>query len=461
MTKKNLMFSLISGLMLGLSFPPFHLGFLAWIFLIPLFQIFNKAIKLSEKIILFYIAGFTSYAIITHWVALNSGTSVQVAIISYLAICIFYSFYWVLFCLILHIFEKRKLSYKIQLLLIPLVWVFIENLRDIGPLAAPWLNFSLTQTGYNRLIQVVSLHEDLSSLIIILLNVLFYSFISLKQKKYIYGFISLLLINALVGQILIANYNSTNFQKQINVSIGQPVIYPDEKWNPQFKNRNSTIMNDLLEKSLESNPDVIVWPEAALTSFLAVSNSRERIKLQKKIIDSALITGIPQRMYLNNELKVYNSAIFLRPDGFYDTYQKIFLVPFAEYVPFFKKWLSKMNQFDDMGSFTAGENYNIFQIGDIKSSILICYDSSSFKIAKKMVDKGAEIIFVITNDSYVGKAMPYQHFEHAKLRSIELGVPVVQSANNGISGIILPSGEVLIKSEIDERNVYNKIIKLK
>ena len=461
MTKKNLMFSLISGLMLGLSFPPFHLGFLAWIFLIPLFQIFNKAIKLSEKIILFYIAGFTSYAIITHWVALNSGTSVQVAIISYLAICIFYSFYWVLFCLILHIFEKRKLSYKIQLLLIPLVWVFIENLRDIGPLAAPWLNFSLTQTGYNRLIQVVSLHQDLSSLIIILLNVLVYSFISLKQKKYIYGFISLLLINALVGQILIANYNSTNFQKQINVSIGQPVIYPDEKWNPQFKNRNSTIMNDLLEKSLESNPDVIVWPEAALTSFLAVSNSRERIKLQKKIIDSALITGIPQRMYLNNELKVFNSAIFLRPDGFYDTYQKIFLVPFAEYVPFFKKWLSKMNQFDDMGSFTAGENYNIFQIGDIKSSILICYDSSSFKIAKKMVDKGAEIIFVITNDSYVGKAMPYQHFEHAKLRSIELGVPVVQSANNGISGIILPSGEVLIKSEIDERNVYNKIIKLK
>ena len=461
MTKKNLMFSLISGLMLGLSFPPFHLGFLAWIFLIPLFQIFNKAIKLSEKIILFYIAGFTSYAIITHWVALNSGTSVQVAIISYLAICIFYSFYWVLFCLILHTFEKRKLSYKIQLLLIPFVWVFIENLRDIGPLAAPWLNFSLTQTGYNRLIQVVSLHEDLSSYIIILLNVLVYRFISLKQKKYIYSFISLLLINAMVGQILIANYNSTNFQKQINVSIGQPVIYPDEKWNPQLKNRNANIMNDLLEKSLESNPDVIVWPEAALTSFLAVSNSRERIKLQKKITDSALITGIPQRMYLNNELKVYNSAIFLRPDGFYDTYQKIFLVPFAEYVPFFKKWLSKINQFDDMGSFTAGENYNIFQIGDIKSSILICSDSSSFKIAKKMVDKGAEIIFVITNDSYVGKAMPYQHFEHAKLRSIELGVPVVQSANNGISGIILPSGEVLIKSEIDERNVYNKIIKLK
>ena len=461
MAKKNLMLSLISGLMLGLSFPPFHLGFLAWIFLIPLFQIFNQSIKLSEKIKFFYLAGFTSHAIITHWVALNSGTSVQVAIISYLALCIFYSIYWVLFCLILHFLEKRKLLTKTEVLLIPFVWVVIENLRDIGPLAAPWLNLSLSQTGYNRLIQIVSVHVDLSSYIIVLLNVLLYKFISLKQKKYIYSFLSVILINTLIGQILIANYNATNFQKQINVSIGQPVIYPDEKWNPNLKSRNENIMNDLLEKSLEWKPDVIVWPEAALTSFLAVSDSKQRMELQEKIKNSVLITGIPQRMYFNNELKVYNIAIFLRPDGFYDTYQKIFLVPFAEYVPFFKNWLTKINQFDDMGSFSPGENYNTFTAGDLKLSIMICYDSSSFKIAKKMVDKGAEIIFVITNDSYVGKAMPYQHFEHAKLRSIELGIPVVQSANNGISGIILPSGEVLIKSEIDDRNVYNHSIELK
>ena len=151
----------------------------------------------------------------------------------------------------------------------------------------------------------------------------------------------------------------------------------------------------------------------------------------------------------------------MRSDGFYDTYQKIFLVPFAEYVPFFKNWLTKINQVDDMGSFTPGKNYNTFEINNVKSSIMICYDSSSYKIAKNMVNKGAEIIFVITNDSYVGKAMPYQHFEHAKLRAIELGIPVVQSANNGISGIILPSGEVLFKSKIDERNVFNHTIKLK
>ena len=89
MSKKNLLLALLSGLLLGLSFPPFHLGFLAWIFLIPLFKIFYENNKFQEKVLSFYLAGFTSYAIITHWVALNSGTTVQVAVLSYLAICIF------------------------------------------------------------------------------------------------------------------------------------------------------------------------------------------------------------------------------------------------------------------------------------------------------------------------------------------------------------------------------------
>ena len=461
MSKKNLLLALLSGLLLGLSFPPFHLGFLAWIFLIPLFKIFYENNKFQEKVLSFYLAGFTSYAIITHWVALNSGTTVQVAVLSYLAICIFYPLYWLVFMFILDFLQRLKFSENIQLLLIPLIWVLIENLRDLGSLAAPWLNFSLSQTGYDRLIQIVSIHVDLSTFLIVLFNILLYKFIFLKEKKYLYAFSFILIINVIFGQILISNYNSGNFSKEIRVSIGQPVIYPDEKWDPSLRDRNEKIMNNLLEQSLKANPDIIVWPEAALTSFLAVSSSKKRIDLQEKLNNSALITGIPQRVYLNDELKVYNSAIFMKSDGFYDTYQKIFLVPFAEYVPFLKNWLTKINQFDDMGSFSPGENYNTFEINNIQSSIMICYDSSSYRIAKKMVDKGAEIIFVITNDSYVGKAMPYQHFEHAKLRAIELGIPVVQSANNGLSGIILPSGEILLKSNIDERNVFNYLIKLK
>jgi Apolipoprotein N-acyltransferase len=56
MSTKNLFLALLSGILLGLSFPPFHLGFLAWIFLVPLFKIFYEKNKFQEKALSFYIA---------------------------------------------------------------------------------------------------------------------------------------------------------------------------------------------------------------------------------------------------------------------------------------------------------------------------------------------------------------------------------------------------------------------
>jgi apolipoprotein N-acyltransferase len=237
------------------------------------------------------------------------------------------------------------------------------------------------------------------------------------------------------------------------VSIGQPSIFPDEKWNPNLRLRNLTVMDSLLEKSLEDKADIIVWPEVAVTSFLA-NNPYDRIRYQDKLSDTYLITGIPERKYIDGISQNFNSSIILNPDGSFDTYQKIFLVPFAEYVPFFKNSINKMNQFDDIGSFYPGSEYKTFDIKDFKASILICYDSSSPQIVRTMVDNGAEMIFIITNDSYVGEFMPYQHFQLARLRAVEQRVPIIQSANTGISGIILPSGKIVYQSKLNERIVF-------
>ena len=107
-------------------------------------------------------------------------------------------------------------------------------------------------------------------------------------------------------------------------------------------------------------------------------------------------------------------------------------------------------------------NYKVFEWNGILFSDLICYESSLPRYARRFVNQGAELLMIQANDGWLGNSSgPYQHFEHAKLRAIELGIPIVQSANNGISGIILPSGEVLMKSDIDERNVFNYSIKLK
>ena len=451
----KLIFPLLSGLLLGLSYPPFNFGFFAWIALIPLFYSISKEEKVINKAFFGFLSSFSSNLIILNWMGLNSGTSALVAIISYLSLSLYLTIFWVAFIISIHFIPK-----KMELFLIPISWIFfVEFLRNIGPLAGPWMNLSLTQSEYIRIIQLASIEVHAISFIVICFNLILYRVLIEKNTVFLKYFIVILCSILLFGNYHVNKQNNRSVEKLVNLSIGQPSIFPDEKWNPNLRLRNLAIMDSLLTKSLEEKADIIIWPEVAVTSFLA-NNSYDRIRYQNKLSGVYLITGIPERKTIDGVNQNFNSSIILKPDGSFDTYQKIFLVPFAEYVPFFKNWITKMNQFDDIGSFYPGSEYKIFNINDFKASILICYDSSSPNIVETMVDNGAEMIFIITNDSYVGQFMPYQHFQLARLRAVEQRVPIIQSANTGISGVILPSGKILYRSKLNERIVHTMEVPL-
>ncbi|MDG1090173.1 MAG: apolipoprotein N-acyltransferase [Candidatus Marinimicrobia bacterium] len=451
----KLILPLMSGLLLGLSYPPFSLGFLAWIAFIPLLHCISKEERIGQKALFGFVACFTSNLIILNWMGLNSGTSPTVAIISYLALSLYLTIFWMAFIISTHFIPK-----KIELLLTPLSWIFfVEFLRNIGPLAGPWMNLSLTQSEYIRIIQLASIEVHAISFMVIFFNLILYRFFIERNTVFLKYFVLILCSILFFGNYHVNSQNNRSIEKSVNVSIGQPSIFPDEKWNPNLRLRNLAVMDSLLVKSLEDNADIIIWPEVAVTSFLA-NNPYDRVRYQDKLSGTYLITGIPERKNIDGINQNFNSSIILKPDGSFDTYQKIFLVPFAEYVPFFRNWITKMNQFDDIGSFYPGSEYKTFNIDDFKASILICYDSSSPQIVEKMVDNGAEIIFIITNDSYVGQFMPYQHFQLARLRAVEQRVPIIQSANTGISGIILPSGKIIYRSKLNERIVFTMEVPL-
>jgi apolipoprotein N-acyltransferase len=451
----KLILPLMSGLLLGLSYPPFSLGFLAWIAFIPLIHCISKEERIGQKALFGFVACFTSNLIILNWMGLNSGTSPAVAIISYLALSLYLTIFWMAFIISTHFIPK-----KIELLLTPLSWIFfVEFLRNIGPLAGPWMNLSLTQSEYIRIIQLASIEVHAISFMVIFFNLILYRFFIERNTVFLKYFVLILCSILFFGNYHVNSQNNRSIEKSVNVSIGQPSIFPDEKWNPNLRLRNLAVMDSLLAKSLEDNADIIIWPEVAVTSFLA-NNPYDRVRYQDKLSGTYLITGIPERKNIDGINQNFNSSIILKPDGSFDTYQKIFLVPFAEYVPFFRNWITKMNQFDDIGSFYPGSEYKTFNIDDFKASILICYDSSSPQIVEKMVDNGAEIIFIITNDSYVGQFMPYQHFQLARLRAVEQRVPIIQSANTGISGIILPSGKIIYRSKLNERIVFTMEVPL-
>ena len=96
------------------------------------------------------------------------------------------------------------------------------------------------------------------------------------------------------------------------------------------------------------------------------------------------IIGTIDRVLVNNEIKYFNSSLFLSLKDV-KSYNKIFLVPFAEYVPFSEKlsFLRKINF--GQANFTKGQDINLFKIDSIYIGNIICYESSIPSLVSKFI----------------------------------------------------------------------------
>jgi apolipoprotein N-acyltransferase len=72
---------------------------------------------------------------------------------------------------------------------------------------------------------------------------------------------------------------------------------------------------------------------------------------------------------------------------------------------------------------------------------MICYESVYPDFVRQFVQRGAQFLVIITNDSWWGNTSgAYQHASYASIRAIENRRWIVRAANGGISGFIDPSG---------------------
>ena len=218
-------------------------------------------------------------------------------------------------------------------------------------------------------------------------------------------------------------------------------------------------MDSLYNEAIFLKPDIILFPETALPTYLRLNN-RIRKQLQKKVNISKipiLIGTVDRKIDFSGIKSYYNSTMFLQPDTDFEMYEKIHLVPFAEYdlMPKLLHPLGKLNLNIDRGVFKGGTNYKVFEWNGILFSDLICYESSLPRYARRFVNEGAELLMIQANDGWLGNSSgPYQHFEHARLRAIENRIPIARAGNTGISGIISPTGEVYNKVPLDSQSVF-------
>jgi apolipoprotein N-acyltransferase len=233
--------------------------------------------------------------------------------------------------------------------------------------------------------------------------------------------------------------------------IVQPSIPESVKWDPAAAERNVRLLLDLSAAPAARRISAVIWPEAAIPFLLDRNPSHLREIAAIAPEGGFVITGALRANPPPNPVQhLWNSLEAVNGNGqIVASYDKAHLVPFGEYVPLRHTLpLSKITP--GTMDFAAGPGPRTIELSGLpRFAPLICYEVI-FPGAVVDEDDRPAWILNVTNDAWYGQSSgPYQHFAIARTRAVEEGLPLIRSANNGVSGVVDPLGRVRARIALD------------
>lgn len=453
----NYILCMISGAITAVSFKIPSCNFLIWFSLIPCFYVLfdSNTTKLKQSFLAMFYYGIAFYSILYYfiwsiypmqWTGLTNSQSFFLILLAWILLSILEAIFTAVLGAIW--FELSDI-FKLNWLVLALMWIIMEWLQGLGPLGLTWGRLANSQYNNKYIIQSVSLFGTLFvSGIIVLANCLVAIYLH-NKTKYIYAISFFIVFGLNFGYGYFRLNNIEDSDMLVTASIIQANINTEQKWEDDSVYKIFSIYEQLTEMADNNsdNPrDLIVWAETALPIVLNKNDEflDKCSKLSKALKSTILVGGFEDIGDIS-----YNTIFKFSPTNeFINTYQKQKLVPFGEYIPFRSVFIKVLpvvqNIISTIDDLSVGKNIGIMKMQDFNIGNLICFDSTFPNIARKQVLEGANLLCVETNDSWFnGSTAIEQHLAQSVIRAVENNRYVLRSANTGISAIISPSGEVL------------------
>ena len=208
----------------------------------------------------------------------------------------------------------------------------------------------------------------------------------------------------------------------------------------------------------EKRPDIVVWPETSVP-YLLTQNHEALTRIADVLEPGQVLLAGAVRVEDSGpgaDPRYYNSIYVIDDQGqIVGAADKVHLVPFGEYLPFEDLWrsLGVDQAIADMpGGFSAAVSRAGLTLPDgLRFYPLICYEAI-FPDEMTGDLSGFDALLNVTNDAWFGYTPgPYQHFQQARLRAVEQGVPLVRAANNGISALVDAKGRIVAGLDFEAR----------
>jgi len=475
--------AIASALLLLLAFPPFDLGYLAWIALAPLLFVIAGGVGPRRAFWLGWLMGveFTFFA--ENWIAHSMTVfGSMLAVVSY-AVALLFAAVLGLFPALFAVVMARLASQRGSpaLVLAPLVWAATEWIRPFVT-GVTWNALGVSQyrsypvarlAQYGGVYLVSAELVAASAAVALLLRYLKTKDRSLVTSMAVAGIcviapLLLVRLEKQTGRELIAQIEGA--QDVVTIVGVQPNLPPDKTATAADLDRNVEMTKAAIDRSPDKKAGIVIWAESPLI-LPYESDESVRGKLDKLANEtgSHLIFNSVARegeRYFNSVQTVSPQTGSSQPHKRYD---KIRLVPFGEYVPFnaVLKYVVPRVISSDVGGFTAGTEavVNVLKIeGDrgwvvssdrdgqsierttnfVRAGSFICYEAAYPDLVRRFVRNGATLLVNVSNDAWFGTtAGARQHLAHAVMRAIENDRDLVRVTNSGISALVTAEGAVV------------------
>ncbi|KMQ61287.1 acyltransferase [Chryseobacterium sp. FH2] len=485
---KYVLLTLISAMLLSISWPTYGVPFFIFFALVPLLMMEHGVSKFSDYNRKSWVVFGLSYLCFVIWNVVTTGwlygsknpdgshslmaVVFPVLVNSFLYSLVFQCYHW---------YKNAQGTYW-GLGFFIAIWMSFEKFHLNWELTWPWLNLGNVFSEYPKLVQWYdTLGATGGSFWILVINVLLFYTVRtweagrkrkdlIRNSSIVAGLIALPMI------ISIIKYSSFNEKPvgQVNVLMLQPDLDP---YAEKYSKDSLTILNDLLtlaDQNAKGKIDYFIAPETALPGRGSISETAfEKSFLLNNVKNflakhpnSVFETGISShRFYLNSNnlpkeayqlnqglwVESFNSAIQVIPNQKVEVYHKGKLVPGVEIFPYMN-YLKPI-----LGDAMLNLGGTVASLGTDKERVafsnpynkgkyapIICYESIYGEFTTDYVKKGANFLGIMTNDSWWGVTEGHkQLLSYAKLRAIETRREIARAANSGISAHINAKGEVV------------------
>jgi len=342
-------------------------------------------------------------------------------------------------------------------LVLPVLWVLLEWLRGWALSGFPWLSLGYAMIdsplkGWAPLFGVYGVSAA-AVVIAVALNALLAPNAARSQRLFALGAIVIIfLVPALLGRMDWTHAAGP----AVPIAAVQGAVPQDQKW--QARNGNATMARYLKLTAQAWGARLIVWPEAAVPVLASqIPGYLQQLQEDGRAHGADLAIGLVN--YDAAAKRYYNGLLVLSDSGG-GWYYKRHLVPFGEYFPvpaFVRSWLRLMSlPYDDI---TAGATHQpVRSAAGQKLGLTICYEDA-FGSSQLAVLRDATLLINVTNNAWYGDSTaPHQHLQIARMRALEAGRYLVRAANDGITAVIGPHGEIVARLPQFQEAVLHAVV---